>query len=292
MLAGTLTLPLSAGPYLAVILVHGPAAQPRDHTVLGRIADYFTLNGVAVLTYDMRGVGGSTGNWNDATLDDLAGDTLAAAAPGISPIAICHSSNNGLPGGTDLQRATWVASAPGDFRGALCRPKAVVPRSGNPCPIHLSYGATSAPSRRRAGGAIGSPCGTFLLRPQKCSQQRPNLPKTKLSRAGSWSAASTSRWTWTSTPSPSRRSCAAASSGISSDPTGPRSTLHQPCMIAWSEMHNTPPGRQCSPALPRTRSEPDAGFQYATSRAQPLARPRSTRPTMASRVLLGMEDAA
>ena len=191
-LAGTLTLPLSAGSHLAVILVHGPGAQPRDHAVLGWIADYFTLNGVAVLAYDKRGVGGSTGNWNDATLDDLAGDVLAAAAPGISPIAICHSSNNGLPGGTELQRATWVASAPGDFRGPLCRPKAVVPRSGNPCPIPLSYGATSAPSRRSAGGAIGSPCGTFLLRPQKCSQQRPNLPKTKLSRAGFSSAATTS----------------------------------------------------------------------------------------------------
>jgi hypothetical protein len=33
---------------------------------------------MAVLGYDKRGVGGSTGDWKNASLDDLAGDVIAA----------------------------------------------------------------------------------------------------------------------------------------------------------------------------------------------------------------------
>jgi dienelactone hydrolase len=33
---------------------------------------------MAVLGYDKRGVGGSTGDWNTASFEDLAGDVVAA----------------------------------------------------------------------------------------------------------------------------------------------------------------------------------------------------------------------
>jgi pimeloyl-ACP methyl ester carboxylesterase len=42
------------------------------------IADHLTRNGIAVLRSDDRGVGGSTGNVMSATIDDNAGDVLAA----------------------------------------------------------------------------------------------------------------------------------------------------------------------------------------------------------------------
>ncbi len=79
-LAGTLSLPAGAGPHPAVVLTHGSGPQPRDHAVLRWVADHFVLNGVAVWAYDKRGVGGSTGSWNDASIGDLAADALAGLA--------------------------------------------------------------------------------------------------------------------------------------------------------------------------------------------------------------------
>ena len=79
-LAGTITYPLGPPLYPALVLVHGSGPQPRDHAVLKWIADWFALQGVAVLAYDKRGVGESTGDWTEASLEDLAGDALAAVA--------------------------------------------------------------------------------------------------------------------------------------------------------------------------------------------------------------------
>lgn len=81
-LAGTLTMPQAAGPHPAVILISGSGAQNRDEELFGFkpfkiIADFFTRNGIAVLRYDDRGVGGSTGNTNQSTSEDFAGDVLA-----------------------------------------------------------------------------------------------------------------------------------------------------------------------------------------------------------------------
>jgi fermentation-respiration switch protein FrsA (DUF1100 family) len=81
-LAGTLTYPLTEGPFPAVILITGSGAQDRNETVFGHrpflvISDYLTRRGIAVLRVDDRGVGGSTGNVSEATSFDFAGDVLA-----------------------------------------------------------------------------------------------------------------------------------------------------------------------------------------------------------------------
>ena len=82
-LAGTLTLPESAGPHPAAVMISGSGAQNRDEELFGfkpfyLIADHLTRNGVAVLRYDDRGVGGSTGSVSASTSEDFAGDVLAA----------------------------------------------------------------------------------------------------------------------------------------------------------------------------------------------------------------------
>jgi pimeloyl-ACP methyl ester carboxylesterase len=82
-LAGTLSLPPGDGPHPAVVLITGSGAQTRNENIFGfkvfaALADHLTRQGIAVLRYDDRGVGGSTGNLNNATLIDLAGDALAA----------------------------------------------------------------------------------------------------------------------------------------------------------------------------------------------------------------------
>jgi hypothetical protein len=82
-LAGTLTLPEGKGPHPAVVLITGSGAQNRDEEIFGHkpflvLADHLTRHGIAVLRYDDRGVGKSTGNFESATSEDFAGDAWAA----------------------------------------------------------------------------------------------------------------------------------------------------------------------------------------------------------------------
>jgi len=82
-LAGTLTIPSGTGPFKAVIMITGSGAQNRNEELMGHkpflvIADYLSRNGIAVLRYDDRGVGGSQGNYAEATSEDLATDAEAA----------------------------------------------------------------------------------------------------------------------------------------------------------------------------------------------------------------------
>lgn len=81
-LAGTLTYPDSEGPFPAVILISGSGSQNRDEEILGHrpflvLSDYLTRQGIAVLRVDDRGVGGSTGNFSEATTEDFTEDVLA-----------------------------------------------------------------------------------------------------------------------------------------------------------------------------------------------------------------------
>lgn len=82
-LAGTLTIPETGEPFPAVILVSGSGLQNRNEEVMGHkpflvIADYLTRSGIAVLRYDDRGFGGSTGDFTTATTEDFAEDASAA----------------------------------------------------------------------------------------------------------------------------------------------------------------------------------------------------------------------
>ena len=76
MLDGTLFAPAYEGKHPAVILVHGSGPQNRVSAL--PFARFLIRRGVAVLGYDKRGVGESTGDWQTASFDDLAGDVLAA----------------------------------------------------------------------------------------------------------------------------------------------------------------------------------------------------------------------
>ncbi|RPI13176.1 MAG: alpha/beta hydrolase [Ignavibacteriae bacterium] len=82
--AGTLTTPLIKGKHPAVIMITGSGAQNRDEEIFGfkifrLIADNFTRNGIAVLRYDDRGIGGSKGkSVNESTTQEFAEDVVQA----------------------------------------------------------------------------------------------------------------------------------------------------------------------------------------------------------------------
>ena len=82
-LSGTLTLPTKEGNFPVVILITGSGPQTRDEEIFGHkaflvLSDYLTKNGIAVLRYDDRGVGQSTGDFKSATSADFATDVESA----------------------------------------------------------------------------------------------------------------------------------------------------------------------------------------------------------------------
>jgi pimeloyl-ACP methyl ester carboxylesterase len=85
-LTGTLTMPAGPGPHPVVVTMSGTGAHDRDESLrpvttlkpFAILADALTSNGVGVLRYDDRGVGGSSGDYNAATVEELAEDARAA----------------------------------------------------------------------------------------------------------------------------------------------------------------------------------------------------------------------
>ena len=107
-LDGTLTVPEGKGPFPAVVLITGSGPQNRDEEIFGHkpflvLADHLTRRGIAVLRYDDRGVGKSTGSFASATSEDFAGDAWTAwqtlsARPEIDPkrLGLLGHSEGGL----------------------------------------------------------------------------------------------------------------------------------------------------------------------------------------------------
>lgn len=101
-LAGTLSIPDGAGPFPAVVLICGSGPETRDEDVMGHkiflvLADALNRRGIAVLRYDKRGVGESTGNYAMATFTDFAADAESAlvfltSRPEIAADRVGHSS--------------------------------------------------------------------------------------------------------------------------------------------------------------------------------------------------------
>ena len=81
-LAGTLSLPKKEGNFPAVILITGSGTQNRDEEILRHkpflvLSDYLTKKGIAVLRFDDRGAGESTGDYTKASTIDFARDVQA-----------------------------------------------------------------------------------------------------------------------------------------------------------------------------------------------------------------------
>lgn len=82
-LAGTMSVPNGKGPFPAVLLIAAAGPEGRDEEVAGHrvfvvLADHLLRQGIAVLRYDKRGVGASTGDVSKASFDDLVSDAATA----------------------------------------------------------------------------------------------------------------------------------------------------------------------------------------------------------------------
>jgi uncharacterized protein len=101
-MAGTLRLPAGARGG-AVALVHGSGPQTRDGPFGGylrAIAELFAASGVVALSYDKRGCGESSGEWETASFADLAADASAAVdllrgIDGVDHVGLWGSSQAG-----------------------------------------------------------------------------------------------------------------------------------------------------------------------------------------------------
>lgn len=113
-LAGTLTVPEGDGPFACAVMITGSGMQDRDESLMGHkpflvIADFLTRNGIAVLRFDDRGVGGSVvedvETLKDVTSVDFATDVsvmvdTARWQPKIDPlrVGVIGHSEGGLIG--------------------------------------------------------------------------------------------------------------------------------------------------------------------------------------------------
>lgn len=150
-LAGTLTLPAGDGPFPAAVLLSGAGPGDRDASALGHkpmmvLADHLTRNGIAILRYDDRGAGQSTGDFAAATWEDFAGD-LGAAADFLRTRPDIRADAIGLVGHSE---------------GGVIAPMAAAEDSGIAFIVMIAapakpFGETMQTQQRRAGLAQGRP---------------------------------------------------------------------------------------------------------------------------------------
>lgn len=84
-IGGTLTWPKHQKAAQLVIMISGSGAQNRDEELFGfkpfaQIANYLTRHEIAAYRYDDRGIGESTGNFSQTSMQTLASDTRAIVA--------------------------------------------------------------------------------------------------------------------------------------------------------------------------------------------------------------------
>lgn len=125
-LVGTLITPMTPGPHAAIVLLHG--SGPLTRNSFGPYPQFFSSLGMAVLVYDKRGTGASTGVRMDASTaivqrptrypDDLVNDALAAlrflqTSKDIDPkrIGFWGSSEGGMVATQSAARSQDVAFA-------------------------------------------------------------------------------------------------------------------------------------------------------------------------------------
>lgn len=104
-LAGTMVKPASTGHFPAVVLLHGSGPETRGGPTTRVVANVLVRNGYAVLMYDKRGVGESSGNFEEALYPDFVSDAIAA----VDYLTTRDDIDSGLIGIYAVSEGAWFA---------------------------------------------------------------------------------------------------------------------------------------------------------------------------------------
>jgi uncharacterized protein len=107
-LTGLLTLPATSGPYPAIMSLHGSEPGTKDNFGSQQMSAFMASHGIAVLTYDKRGVGESEGSYVEAAsernLNLIAQDAIA----GVEYLKARPEIKADQIGLTGFSQAGWV----------------------------------------------------------------------------------------------------------------------------------------------------------------------------------------
>jgi len=113
-LSGTVYLPDGAGPHPGFVFLHGAGPETRTAFTMTRYAREFAKHGIAMLLYDKRGTGKSTGDWMQSDYSDLANDAvqgieLLVKRKDIDPkhIGVIGASEGGWTGPLTANRSPY-----------------------------------------------------------------------------------------------------------------------------------------------------------------------------------------
>lgn len=150
-LSGTLTMPANGNVSKIVVLITGSGPQnrnaeltPYNHRSFLVLSDYLTRQGIAVLRYDDRGVGKSTGVFAQATTADFA-DDVDAAVNYISSRADLKIMNIGLVGHSEGGMIAPIVASRNP------KVKFIVLMAGPGIPIHQLYAQQIGDAMKLAG---------------------------------------------------------------------------------------------------------------------------------------------
>jgi pimeloyl-ACP methyl ester carboxylesterase len=104
-LAGTILVPPGPGPHPAVVCTHGAGPDGRQKASYRSNGYFLARQGFVTLIYDKRGVGLSTGDFQTASLEDLADDALA----GVGLLKTRKDVNGNNIGVTGVSQGGWIS---------------------------------------------------------------------------------------------------------------------------------------------------------------------------------------
>jgi dienelactone hydrolase len=103
-LSGTLYLPKGSGRHPAVVVFHSASGPSRDYPTYQHLTTALPRAGYAVLLFDRRGSGTSTGDFETASFRDLAADGIA----GVQYLARRADIDRGRIGVWGISQGGWL----------------------------------------------------------------------------------------------------------------------------------------------------------------------------------------
>src|SRR5262249_8281880 len=107
-LTGLLNLPATAGPYPAIMMLHGSEPGTKDDFGDQQMSAFMASRGIAILTYDKRGVGDSGGHYSESADETNLRLTAQDAIAGLKYLRSRSEISGNKIGLTGFSQAGWV----------------------------------------------------------------------------------------------------------------------------------------------------------------------------------------